>query len=271
MKRIFSLALLSTFVVVLIATLGLCLNGHHVKADDSFPLELNEACENLPVDFGVNQHEANKAYTRFFEYLREHYGTTPDEDVYTVNGVCAEAFPAYYGGAYINTEGRLVVQIVNSFYSDDFKNSVWYKEFAAIVGSENFYCHPVEHSYAELVDAISTISLGAFSSEFSAAGFSIVEAGINDYENVVEVGVGSKEAYDFFVETTQKDIYSVSVVDYNLQYCIGLYPGEGITTTSTGDYSFSVACRAKRYRPDGSYDVGFLTCAHGFSGTYSLK
>lgn len=270
MKSSYNKVLLSVFIVALMAVLGLCLNKESVKADNGFPLELNETCENLPEDFFINQHESNEIYSRFFEYLRETHGVTFDDNIYTVNGVRAEYFPAYFGGAYINTEGKLVVQIVDSFYSEEFRNSIWYQEFVSIVGSENFYCHAVEHSYAELVDAISSVSLGELSSEISAAGFSIVEAGINDYENAVEVGVGSQAAYDFFVENAQTDVYNVSIVDYVPQDCIGLYPGEGITTTSTGTYTFSVACRAKKHYPDGSYDIGFLTCEHGFSGTSNV-
>lgn len=267
MKKSFRIILFSFATLALVVAFGVKLNEQPAIADDSFPLELNETCENLPDGFLENQQEANEIYSRLFEYLRETYGATFDDSVYTVNGVRAEFFPAYYGGAYINTEGRLVVQIVNSFYKVDFRNSAWYQEFVAIVGSENFYCHPVEHSYAELVNAISAISLGELSSELSVAGFSIVEAGINDYENAVEVGVGSQDAYDFFIRIAQTDVYTVSIVDDVPQDCIGLYPGEGITTTSTGTYTFSVACRAKKHYPDGSYDVGFLTCEHGFSGT----
>lgn len=270
MKISYSTVLLSVFIVALMAVLGLCLNKESVKADNGFPLELNETCENLPEDFLINQHESNEIYSRLFEYLRETHGVTFDENIYTVNGVRAEYFPAYFGGAYINTEGKLVVQIVDSFYSEDFRNSIWYQEFVSIVGSENFYCHAVEHSYAELVDAISSVSLGELSSEIPAAGFSIVEAGINDYENAVEVGVGSQAAYDFFVENAQTDVYNVSIVDYVPKDCVGLRPGKGITTTSTGTYTFSVACRVKRHYPDGSYDIGFLTCAHGFSGTSNV-
>jgi len=90
-----------------------------------------------------------------------------------VCGVRAESFPPYYAGNYINTEGHLVVQIAEAFYSPDYKESDWYQEFVDIVGSENFYCHPVKYSFSELVNAISAVTIGNLAEEFRKSPIAI--------------------------------------------------------------------------------------------------
>lgn len=74
-----------------------------------------------------------------------------------------------------------------------------------------------------------------------------------------------EQVYDVAINDLQSGIYSVSVVDNVPQEDVGLYPGEGVTKSSTGGATFSVACRV-RSEPGGGYIYGFLTCAHAFSG-----
>lgn len=241
------------------------------KADNvSFSLELNTQSENLPEGFFENQQEANAIIENLYEYLRQTYGATHDDSIYTVSGIRAEYFPPYYAGCYINVDGRLILQVVDSYYSSDYKNSDWYQEFVGIVGSENFYCHPVKYSYTELVNAISDVTLGSLSEKFKASGFMIIDAGVDDYKNLVEVHFGSQTAYDVAINDLQSGIYSVSVVDNVPQEDVGLYPGEGVTKSSTGGATFSVACRVRRSEPGGGYTYGFLTCAHAFSGNSNV-
>lgn len=75
-----------------------------------------------------------------------------------------------------------------------------------------------------------------------------------------------EQVYDVAINDLQSGIYSVSVVDNVPQEDVGLYPGEGVTKSSTGGATFSVACRVRRSEPGGGYIYGFLTCAHAFSG-----
>ncbi|MBE5861341.1 MAG: hypothetical protein E7295_00650 [Lachnospiraceae bacterium] len=235
--------------------------------DEDFPLELNNKSENLPEGFSENQREANMILNQFYMHLMQSCGTTYDDAVYTVNGLRAENFPPYFAGAYINTEGRLIVQITDKYYTKNYKRTKWYKEFVEIVENENFYCHPVKYSYSELITALSNVTLGDLAEELSARGVKIVAAGIDDYGNTIHVHVKGQEAYDIVMNILDSDIYTVSSVDSIPQDDIGLAPGEGATTSSSGVGSLSVACRVRRNNPDGTYTYGFLSCAHVFSGT----
>lgn len=268
--KFWRIPLVALLLVVLTMFVSIGVGNKTANADSSFSLELNEECENLPESFWINLREANDITTHFFAHLCSTYGSTVDDSVYTVNGILAENYPPYFGGTYINTEGRLVVQIVDMYYSENYKDSAWYQEFVGIVGSENFYCHPVKYSYAELINAISAVSLGTLSESFSAIGVVNYEAGINDYSNVVSVTFGSQADYDSSIDLLNSDIYTASVVEYTAQFNIGVYPGEGISKTSTGGYGFSVACRVRRHFPGGTYEDGFLTCAHAFTGNSNV-
>ena len=238
------------------------------KADDGISFLLNTQSENLPEGFLDNQHEANEIMELFYEYLRDTYGVTCNDTVYTVSGIRAEYFPPYYAGCYINTDGHLILQVVNTYYTTEYLSSEWYQEFVEIVGSENFYCHPARYSYTELTNAISEVTIGSLAEEFADLGVSVVSAGVNDYQNVVEVNFQSIEDYDAASYLLDSDIYLTSVIDDVPQDQIGVYPGGEVFTNGPGYTThFSVACRVRRNFPDGTYDIGVLTCAHAFSGT----
>ena len=241
-----------------------------VKADDSFSLELNEQCTDLSETFLDNQREANRITSRLFAFLNKLYGTSISDSEYSVNGIVAENFPPYFAGTYINTEGHLVIQIVDEFYSPNYKESAWYQEIVEIVKSENFYCNPVKYSYADLINALSEVSIGNLYKEFDAVGIVDFDAGINDYQNCIRITLHSQDDYDAVIGKLSSDIYSVSVVRGEAKYSVAVNPGQGIHTSNTGGYGFSAACRVKRYYPDGSYEYGFLTCAHAFSGTSNV-
>ena len=265
------IAILSIVLLITTIVMAPFTGKRKAKADDNeSPFALNVNSENLPEGFFENQAEACEITGRFFEYLRNTYGATFDDSVYTVCGVRAESFPSYYAGNYINTEGRLVVQIAEAFYSPDYKESAWYQEFVDIVGTENFYRHPMKYSFSELVNAISSVTIGNLAEDFSAIGVTIVDASIDEYTNRVYVHFGSQEDYDATITMLGTDIYSASVAEYTLSDYIGVYPGEGISTSSVGNATFSVACRVRRSEPGGSYTYGYLTCAHGFSGTSNV-
>ena len=199
----------------------------------TFPLKMNEQHENLTECFIDNQNVANGITDRFFEYLRKDKGTTHNDSVYTVNGIRAEDFPTYFAGTYINEEGKLVVQITDTYYSSNYKDSEWYKEFTEIAQSEAFYCHPVKYSYSELVNAISEVTLGDLAKHFKTKGVSISIAYIDDYRNQVIVGFRNQVDYDAVIDELDSDIYSVQIMDGGFQDATGLHPGEKIIVAAT--------------------------------------
>lgn len=257
--------------VVLILNLANVLNGIKLASIHAGEIyEINTEYMNPTDEFLDNQREANAITAKFFDYLNEKYGTTCDDSIYTVNGIMAGDYPAYYGGAYINTEGHLVVQIEESYYSYDYKESSWYQEFTDIVANDNFYCHPVKYSYSELMDAISMMSLGYLREEFRSLGVDYVEAGIDDYDNCVRVVFRNQEDYDLVIDKIPTDIYQVSVDEQERFFTTDVIPGWGITTSSIGSYTFSVACRVRRNLPYNQHEYGFLTCAHAFVGNSNV-
>lgn len=258
---VFSLLFVTMLVVVVRETKQTAI------AEEDFPLEVNTKKENLPDGFFENQREANEIIGRLYEYLRTANGAINDPSTCTDTGVRSDRFPPYYAGAYINVEGKLVVQIAEDYYSSDYRNTVWYQEFVGIVESDNFYCHAVKYSYTELLDALWDISRGGLSEELASYGVAIVDAAPDVYINRVTVHLESQEAYDTVINLLQRDIYVVSVAEDIPVFYADLYAGEGVTKSATGNNNFSVACRVRRNNPDGSHVYGFLTCAHAFSGT----
>ena len=268
-KRLRVLGVISLLVMVLLLVI---VKGtkETATAEEEFPLALNMEKENLPDGFFENQREANETIGRLYEYLRNTYGPTNDPSVCADTGVQSNWFPPYFAGAYINVEGKLVVQIAEDYYSSDYRNTVWYQEFVGIVDSENFYCHAVKYSYTELLDALWDISRGGLSEELASYGVAIVDAAPDVYINRVTVHLESQEAYDTVINLLQRDIYVVSVAEDIPVFYADLYAGEGVTKSANGNNNFSVACRVRRNNPDGSHVYGFLTCAHAFSGTSNV-
>ena len=264
---IFSVLLLAFLFVV---RMGMPFRKDVAMADEGTVFELNTQCENLSDEFWENQREAKAITDRFYEYLIETYGATYDASVYAVNGTLAENFPPYFAGTYINTQGQLIVQIVETYYTANYRECDWYREFTEIVGSENFYCHPVRYSYEELINAISEVTLGDFAVNFRQQNITILDAEIDEYGNRVVVHFHNQEEYDAVIGYLDSGIYSVSVATYNPVFDVGVYPGEGATKYSTGGNLFSLACRVRRNEPGGTVVYGFLTCAHAFSGNSSV-
>ena len=254
-------------LVMIVAILPSQYWGDTAKADDEFSLSINGNCDNLTPEFIENQGEANKLYNRFFVHLNELYGICMDDTIYSVNGILAEDFPLYFAGAYINNDGYLIVQITEECYDENFAESWWYQEFSEIVMSEDFFCHPVTYSYTELIEAMSDVLSGDIADALSQAGIQIIGVGIDDYRNAVEVNVGSQEEVALTAEILNSDIYIISVTEGTPQLYAYLHPGDSLSNIQNNPASFSAACRVRRNFPGGSYVEGFLTCAHGLSGT----
>ena len=186
------------------------------ETNEDFSLKMNTQSEDFSEDFKKNQAEATAITDRFYEYLRKTYGVAHDDCVYMVNGLSAESFPEYYSGAYINEDGKLIVQIAERYYSAKYKKSDWYHEFVEIVENENFYCHPVKYSYRELINAISDVTLGESAKQIKALGISTYIAVIDDCDNCVKVYFENQNDYDAVIDKLESDVYSVSTADIHM-------------------------------------------------------
>ena len=222
-KRLWIVLVLTLAVISGIIVIN---NKDTAKAEDSFYLKMNEQCENLPEGFFDNQREANEITDKFFKSLSRKNGWTEDPAAYTVNGLYADAFPLYYAGTYINVEGKLVLQITEDYYSENYKESEWYSEFIEIVGNENFYCNPVTYSYSTLINAMTDIVMGDIHNDFQDAGVIITGAGINDYKNQIDVYVKTQKDYDYAIDRLDSELYSVEIMDCVLKNCTSVNHGE---------------------------------------------
>lgn len=211
-KKIISFGIF-TVVMIAVVLIFLIPSLNNAVAGERFSLEKNEKADGLSEEFLTNQIEADGITARFTEYLRKTYGVTMSDSVFTVNGLKSENYPPYYGGSYVNTDGYLVVQIAESYYTPDYRKSDWYQEFVGIVGSERFFCHPVKHSYSELIDAMSAIAGGDHSKGIVRPALT----GIDDYENVVDVYYQDQKDYDQSIKGLDADLYSVSVLKEKLE------------------------------------------------------
>lgn len=214
MKSICRYTIYAAIILIFVLIMGNSLDGNRSIAGETDIFLANDTSENHTEDFIDNQNEACVINGRFFSYLRKMYGITCDDQIFSVNGILAEDFPSYYAGSYINVEGNLVVQISEPYYTSDFRSAEWYHDFAEIVGTENFYCHPVKYSYSELMGAVSEVMFGSISDEFADMDIRIVDAAIDDYHNCVVVHFKSQDEYDAVINRLSSDIYSVSVTEY---------------------------------------------------------
>ena len=183
--------------------------------DEGYSFIMNEKTENLSEEFKKNSQEADKIANHFHDSLYGKYGRSKKDNVYTVDGLEADNFPEYYAGKFINTDGKLVIQIKEDYYSEDYRNSDWYKELIELTGSEEFACHPVKYSYGELIQAIDSICFGEKNKELKNAVIEPWTAGINDYSNCIDVSVTPKH-YEKAKEILESDIYNIHSEDFEV-------------------------------------------------------
>jgi len=74
-------------------------------------------CENLPETFVDNQSKARDISSKFINYLIKNRTVFADATTYSVDGICAVDFPDYFAGKYINTDGKLIMQVTQDYYS----------------------------------------------------------------------------------------------------------------------------------------------------------
>ena len=104
---------------------------------------------------------------------------------YTVDGLYASDFAPYYGGAYLNVHGQLVVCIAES------AGKKALQEGKERLGSACTLFKNVKYSYGELMECMEDLINYCQSEEYKAKGFEIREFEIKEYENCIGVGVDS--------------------------------------------------------------------------------
>lgn len=245
-------------------------NNTDTEQEPYYSLEVNRKKEGLSQEFFDNQNEAEVMKGRFISCLLNTYTPSKKTDIYTVDGIGSDGYPEYYAGSYINTDGKLIIQIKDSFYSSQYRSSIWYKELVNYLGSEDFACNSVKYSYKDIIDAMTDLLFGKYSEEFKQYGIVVTAAGIDDLANNIDVYIDDADKLNIVEELLPNDLFVVILYEGTLSNNYGVHPGEAISLNSYGNNQFSVACRARICNQSGVVQKGFFTCAHAFSGSANV-
>ncbi|MCR5531313.1 MAG: hypothetical protein K6F26_05620 [Lachnospiraceae bacterium] len=179
------------------------------KYDERKNVSLNPSTE-----FSKNQEKSCEMFGRFLKELpySGKYSVENSAGDYSVYGHSADAFPDYYGGEYINVDGKLIVAIKESYFKEKYRKCEWYKELARVFNCEDFGCRPVKYNYAELMSAAAKICKEDVVQKFKEAGINNMTIGIDNYSNQVVISVESEEDKRIIQPFCEDDIYRIEVV-----------------------------------------------------------
>ena len=167
----------------------------------------------LPEEVYLNMLDSDSLMREFYKAIPYNgaFKAQSSTGEYTVDGYYADQFPDYYGGNFTNIDGKLIIQIQEDYYKDDYRTCDWYKELVEMLGSEDFYCHPVKYNYTALINGMSDICFGKKAKALKEAGIEWVTAGFSEYGN--HIGVALKNADDLKKarKILDSDLFSVTV------------------------------------------------------------
>ena len=222
--------LISAGAACALLVMGVCLAlffGNNNKAYADYysyeQFDLNMTAE-VSAEFIENQNRANKMFSQFvMEKLpyQGKYKAPAATGEYTVDGNRADAYPDYFGGTYINVDGKLIVTIKDTYFEKRYREADWYKELAKMLGSEDFACRPVKYNYTELVNGMSDMVFGSLGKTIKDAGVEVVGVGLNDYENRIVIEVKTEEDAAIVKSIATSDMFITAVVgDVEITDCL---------------------------------------------------
>jgi hypothetical protein len=216
----------SAVCIALLLGIIIKMNGDSktVLADEGYSFVKYEVNSETVVsnEFAENQIKSAEMHTLFLKSLpyRGSYKASEAIGKYTVDLIGAEQFPDYYAGCYINEDGKMIVQIKESYYEKNYQGCAWYKELAEMMKSNDFACHPVKYNYTELINGMSDITEGSLSKKLKKEGiemgseteYDIVGIGLNDYLNCIEIEIRREEMAGKIKEIVNNEMYTIVVV-----------------------------------------------------------
>lgn len=222
--------LISAGAACALLVMGVCLVlffGNNNKAYADYysyeQFDLNMIAE-VSAEFIENQNKANKMFSQFvMEKLpyQGKYKAPAATGEYTVDGNRADAYPDYFGGTYINVDGKLIVTIKDTYFEKRYREADWYKELAKMLGSEDFACRPVKYNYTELVNGMSDMAFGSLGKAIKEAGVEVVGFGVNDYSNGIVIDVKTEEDAAIVKSIATSDMFITAVVgDVEITDCL---------------------------------------------------
>lgn len=247
--------MLKRILVVLLlvfTSISMCRTGVVAEDDDNF--EVNLSCDH-DESFFDNQEKAERIYNAFLGSL----GYSAAANTYTYSRHAAEDFPEYYCGAYVNTDGNLVI-IVTEEIDENYTAEAWYVDLVNRTGETGFLVRKGEYNFRILLNTATDIAFGELRDELENCSFAGIA--IDEYRNTVEVHITNSEYLSTVEALLAGRPCRVIVVEGLDTPTIGISCGEGAVNSTS---SFSVAFRARKYV--GEYTIyGYLTCGHAFSG-----
>lgn len=217
-------------VVLALITVGtvwtLKKDGNKAYADtysfEEYHYDANAA--GMSAQFADNQAKSNEMFNNFINNNSiDTESSTFNSYVvnYAIDSISAAGYPVYYGGRYINVDGKLIVLIKETYYKRNFRKCDWYDELVWMLGSEDFSCRPVKYSYAELLTGMDELVDGELAEKLKEAGIrsagdditcEIVWYGLNDYDNCIEIGIRREEDAERIKAVLPGDMFRMVVV-----------------------------------------------------------
>ena len=154
-------------------------------AEDNENFEVNLSCDHDELFFD-NQEKAERIYNAFLGSL----GYSAAANTYTYSRHAAEDFPEYYCGAYVNTDGNLVI-IVTEEIDENYTAEAWYVDLVNRTGETGFLVRKGEYNFRILLNTATDIVFGELRDELENCSFAGIA--IDEYRNTVEVHITNSE------------------------------------------------------------------------------
>ena len=248
-------------VFLLVVILFLMTNGMAVSSDnDDAQLqkyELNYGLDLTP-EFITNQADALELHRQLLSAFSAETPVSQKSSELTYSGLYAEQYPEEYAGAYINSDGNLVVLVTNRT-----NDSSGILETTLASRSSDVEYRVVEYSYGELLNIMNIAYPFLGTTEF---GFELLSTSIDDYNNCVVVTLRELDdnAIDHFKQTvSDSDAIIFKEATGNATMEASINSGIRVNNLSTnGAGSIGFRCR-RQY--GNEYQYGFVTAKHVIS------
>ena len=180
-------------VILFFMTNGMAVSSNNYDAQ-SQKYELNYGLDLTP-EFITNQADALELHRQLLSAFSAETPVPQKSSALTYSGLYAEQYPEEYAGAYINSDGNLVVLVTNR--ANDSSGII---ETTLASRSSDVEYRVVEHSYGELLNIMNIAYSFLGTTEF---GFELLSTSIDDYNNCVVVPLRELDdnAIDHFKQT----------------------------------------------------------------------
>ena len=168
-------------------------------------------------------------------------------------------YPDYYGGAFINNEGKLVVYIKGSI-------NRYKKDIEDIIGSQNVIFNSCKNSYSDLNKTMKELNNYKFTNGQNSYSQNFNSYGIIDSENILIVNLN--DFTDASMKQFKKNVNNSKVIEFRkgngkpILQATDLNPGANIyAKVGTNNNNGSIGFRAK----NSAGEEGIVTSGHVIS------